>query len=401
MVLKIFLLIIVIAIVGFANFNISSLPEQYQHIFRNLVNLPALAFFIFIYGLNKSLRKEIFFLKRNNEKLKLSIFDYGKESSVLTALNEIIDVFGKNPNLEDLLNRIADSAVKLLKVKHLLLQVYSTDEQQFFTQIIRGKEELGLSEDIIEDIILQGNSALINNLANFPRYHNFAKKGYTSFLIAPLKVRGESIGLIAALSKEKRNFSGRDLDILTMIAAQSSLIIENAHLLDKTKALSITDGLTNLFNHRHFQGRITEELEKAEKNKTPLCLAMADIDYFKEYNDLNGHPAGDEVLRQVARILMNGTKGSDTVARYGGDEFVIIFPNTIKKDGFHLCQQLNKKIKNFKFVNEEKQPNKDLTISIGVTGFPEDATNAESLIKKADIALYQSKERGRGLVTAT
>ena len=155
MVLRIFLLIIVIAIVGFANFHISSLPEQYQHILRNLVNLPALAFFIFIYGLNKSLRKEIFFLKRNNEKLKLSIFDYGKESSVLTALNEIIDVFGKNPNLEDLLNRIADSSVKLLKVKHLLLQVYSTDEQQFFTQIIRGKEEFGLSEDIIEDIILQ------------------------------------------------------------------------------------------------------------------------------------------------------------------------------------------------------------------------------------------------------
>ncbi|MBA7557807.1 hypothetical protein ES705_50579 [subsurface metagenome] len=300
----------------------------------------------------------------------MSIFDYGKESSVLTALNEIIEVFGKKPNLEDVLNRIADSAVKLLKVKYLLLQVYSTDEQKFFTRIIRGKkEEFELSEDIIEDIILQGNSALINNLANFPRYRNFAKKGYTSFLIAPLKVRGESIGLIATLSKEKRNFSGRDLDILTMIAAQSSLIIENAHLLEKTKALSITDGLTNLFNHRHFQERITREF--------------------------------DEVLRQIARILMNGTKGSDTVARYGGDEFVIIFPNTIKKDAFHLCQQLNKKVKNFKFVNEEKQPNKDLTISIGVTGFPNDATNAESLIKKADIALYQAKERGRALVTTT
>ena len=397
--MRIFLLVVVIVIIGFANFYITLLPGQYHHYLHYLVNFPALAFLIFIYGLNKSLRKEIFFLKRNNDKLKLSIFDYGKESSVLTALNEIIDVFGKNPNLEDVLNRIADSAVKLLKVKHLLLQVYSTDEQKFFIQIIRGKEEFELSEDIIEDIILQGNSALINNLANFPRYRNFARMGYTSFLIAPLKVRGESIGLIAALSREKRNFSGRDLDILTMISAQSSLIVENAHLLEKTKSLSITDGLTNLFNHRHFQERITKELEEAEKNNATLCLAMADIDYFKEYNDLNGHPAGNKVLQQTARILMNGTKGSDTIARYGGDEFVIIFPNTIKKDAFNLCQQLDKKIKDFKFVNEEKQPNKDLTISIGVASFPDDATNAKNLIKKADIALYRSKERGRGLVT--
>ncbi len=332
--------------------------------------------------------------------MKLALSDYSKESSVLTAINEIIEVFGKNPDLEDVLNRIADAAVRLLKVKHLLLQVYSTGEQKFFTRIIRGKEEFELGDDIIEDIILQGNSALINNLANFPRYRSFAEKGYRSLLIAPLKAREESIGLISALAREERNFTGRDLDLLTMIAAQASLIVENAHLLEKTKALSITDGLTNLFNRRHFQETIMAELKEAKNNNFPLSLAMADIDYFKNYNDLNGHPAGDEVLRQIAKILMRGTKGSDTVARYGGEEFVLILPNTTKENALLVCQRLNKNVRNYKFEREKEQPNKDLTISMGVASFPLDAPDAETLIKKADLALYQSKEKGRDLVTA-
>ena len=207
------------------------------------------------------------------------------------------------------------------------------------------------------------------------------------------------MGLIGALAKEERNFTGRDLALLAMIAAQSSLIVENAHLLEKTKTLSITDGLTNLFNYRHFQERIMEELKEAKDNNFILSLAMADIDYFKNYNDLNGHPAGDEVLRQIAKILMRGTKGSDTVARYGGEEFVLIFPNTTKENALLLCQRLNKSVKDYNFEHEKKQPNKDLTISMGVASFPLDATDAESLIKKADLALYQSKEKGRDLVT--
>lgn len=330
----------------------------------------------------------------------MAISDYDKESSILTALNEVIEIFGKNPDLSEVLNRIADSAVKLLNVKFLLLQVYSTDEQKFFTRILRGKEEFELNDEVIEEIILQGNSALINNLSNFPKYRNFAEKGYKSFLIAPLKVREENIGLIAALSRERRNFTGKDLGLLTMIAAQASLIVENAHLLEKTKTLSITDGLTNLFNHRHFRERLAEELEEAKNKNFSLSLAMSDIDYFKNYNDLNGHPAGDEVLRQIAKILMRGVKGSDTVARYGGEEFVLIFPDTLKKNALSVCQRLNKSIKEFKFKNEEKQPNKDLTISIGLAAFPVDARDAETLIKRADTALYQSKEKGRNCVTA-
>jgi len=399
MVIKVFLLAAITATIVSFNVYFLSLPDQSPY-FLNLLNSLALGFFLFIGILNRTLRREIFLLKRDSQKLKLAISDYDKESSILTALNEVIEIFGKNPDLSEVLNRIADSAVKLLNVKFLLLQVYSTDEQKFFTRILRGKEEFELNDEVIEEIILQGNSALINNLSNFPKYRNFAEKGYKSFLIAPLKVREENIGLIAALSRERRNFTGKDLGLLTMIAAQASLIVENAHLLEKTKTLSITDGLTNLFNHRHFRERLAEELEEAKNKNFSLSLAMSDIDYFKNYNDLNGHPAGDEVLRQIAKILMRGVKGSDTVARYGGEEFVLIFPDTLKKNALSVCQRLNKSIKEFKFKNEEKQPNKDLTISIGLAAFPVDARDAETLIKRADTALYQSKEKGRNCVTA-
>jgi diguanylate cyclase (GGDEF)-like protein len=125
---------------------------------------------------------------------------------------------------------------------------------------------------------------------------------------------------------------------------------------------------------------------------------MADIDYFKHYNDTNGHSAGDYALKKIAEIMRKNVKGSDIVARYGGEEFILVFPETTKENALSLCERIRQHIKDFRFNNEERQPNGDLTISMGISSYPEDGLTGKELVKKADVALYKAKELGRNRV---
>jgi len=125
---------------------------------------------------------------------------------------------------------------------------------------------------------------------------------------------------------------------------------------------------------------------------------MADIDYFKHYNDTNGHSAGDYALKKIAEIMRKNVKGSDIVARYGGEEFILVFPETTKENALSICDAIRQHIKDFRFNNEESQPNGDLTISMGVASYPEDGHTTQELVKKADAALYKAKDLGRNRV---
>jgi len=397
------LVFVVIGIVGLIAFNVlyRLSPRLYAY-FSARSSLPTnIISFFFLLGillLHKQFQGRMVLLERESEKMRLSLFDHIRESILLTTLNEIIAVFGRNPNLDDILNRIAEASQKLIKADNLILQVYSSEERRYFTLVVKGSEAVDLGEDILEDVILSGNSALINNTQSFSRYRFLSAKGYSSFLAAPLKHRGESIGLLAALGREKGAFTSRDLGLMTTLAVQASLLIENATLMEKTKRLSITDGLTNLFNRRYFEEFWKKEMGEAIKNNQPCSIAMFDVDNFKNYNDTHGHQAGDEVLRTIGHTLQRGTKGSDIVARYGGEEFVVIFSETTLENAALVCRRLNRAVTEHHFPGEETQPNGDLTVSIGVASYPGDGTTAETVLKKADDRLYSAKEQGRNRV---
>ncbi|MBI2414087.1 MAG: diguanylate cyclase [Deltaproteobacteria bacterium] len=164
---------------------------------------------------------------------------------------------------------------------------------------------------------------------------------------------------------------------------------------ERLQELSITDGLTGAYNHRHFAGRLEEELKRAERYGKRLSLIMSDIDHFKEYNDLNGHPAGDAVLSEVSACLKEGIRGQDVLARYGGEEFSIILPETGKDEAHSLAERIRAMVKDRVFPHESEQPGGDLTMSFGVASYPEDAVTPTELVKKADGALYRAKEAGR------
>ncbi|MFQ5735761.1 MAG: diguanylate cyclase [Thermodesulfobacteriota bacterium] len=168
----------------------------------------------------------------------------------------------------------------------------------------------------------------------------------------------------------------------------------------KLKELAITDGLTDVYNHRHFFELLDAEIKRAARYNHPFSLVMADIDHFKAYNDHNGHPEGDKVLKGVAACFTDGVREQDIVARYGGEEFTLILPETGKSEAIVVAERIRKLVQDAPFPNRESQPGGRLTASFGVAAYPVDAVDARGLMEAADNALYEAKRAGRNRVEA-
>jgi len=221
-----------------------------------------------------------------------------------------------------------------------------------------------------------------------------------SIIIVPFEVRGKILGLLCGYKKAPKSFEQGDLSLLSAVAEQVALALENARLYKETKMMAITDGLTGLYNKRFFIARLKEEIKRADRYDRPLSLLIMDIDYFKHYNDTHGHQGGDEILRQFADVIAKTKRNSDVAARYGGEEFVIISSETSKEQAVSMAERIRKVILEYPFTRKETQPGGNLTTSIGVATFREDAKDDDELVKKADDALYRAKESGRNRVVA-
>jgi diguanylate cyclase (GGDEF)-like protein len=168
--------------------------------------------------------------------------------------------------------------------------------------------------------------------------------------------------------------------------------------LIEAEDMASKDGMTGLFNHRYFQEALATELARAKRYNLEFSLIFLDLDHFKNYNDTNGHPAGDEVLKRLAKILLINTRGTDIVARYGGEEFTIILPETLRGQAYLLAEKLRKEIETYPFSGEKTQPLGKVTASMGIATFPTDANNPAVLLKHADDKLYEAKAKGRNVV---
>jgi diguanylate cyclase (GGDEF)-like protein len=161
---------------------------------------------------------------------------------------------------------------------------------------------------------------------------------------------------------------------------------------EELERLSTSDALTGLHNRRFLTQRLSEELSRAYRQKTSFTVLMADVDEFKKYNDAFGHPAGDEVLKKVANILLGSTRAVDCTARYGGEEFAVLLNDSTGKDALDVAERIRTR------VEEQEFPGRKITISIGMAEFPDHGYTAEAVISSADEALYEAKRGGRNRV---
>lgn len=164
------------------------------------------------------------------------------------------------------------------------------------------------------------------------------------------------------------------------------------------RELAATDDLTGLYNRRKFYDFLQDELERAKRYDHPLSIIMVDVDNFKQYNDLNGHLEGDEVLKRLSFLLKENLRSPDIPCRYGGEEFLIILPHTAKERALFVAERLRRVIQETTFLWQGAMIAGKITISGGVISYPEDGINPIELVDRVDKALYEAKRRGKNHV---
>ncbi|MBO8126664.1 MAG: diguanylate cyclase [Firmicutes bacterium] len=213
-----------------------------------------------------------------------------------------------------------------------------------------------------------------------------------------LQSKGKVVGLLSVAGDKKRALR-MDQSSLELFGVHGTVVVENAWLYEQIRQLSITDGLTKVYNRRYIEERLKEAIRLSRRHKASLSLVMMDVDHFKKVNDTYGHQAGDDVLKHLMEVCRTSTRATDILGRYGGEEFILVLPETDSQGAQIVAERIRAKVEAMPFPTcAGRIP---ITISLGLATFPAVSIDtAEAFIKAADLALYRAKESGRNRVVA-
>ncbi len=262
----------------------------------------------------------------------------------------------------------AEEALDFLKTN--IIDVVITDIK------MQGMDGLELTELIKKDY--DTDVIVMTGYSDDHSYEDAISKGASDFVFKPLRFE-------ELLLRLKR------------VLRERQLTKERVEMLTRLNKLAITDGLTNLYNSRHFYDQLNLEVDRIKRYGHSLSLLLFDIDHFKKYNDSYGHLEGDKVLLQLCQIIKSCLRKMDTAYRYGGEEFTVILPETNREEAMFVAERIRSAVENDKFSPEPGAEIK-ITISVGVTQYAPDE-KISKFVQRVDKAMYISKEKGRNLVS--
>lgn len=359
-----------------------------------------------------------------------------EEATNILELCKMISLVLKNINLYSKSEEFAESISQLNKSIREIIHVFKTDIDRIYDKIVNVMTDLfnaekgslmipdednrlliksikGLNKWLVQDIKVEKGEGIAGNVfkEGKPLFSEDIKKlelpyikpkrhyKTGSFISMPISFNSDVLGVINLSDKTTGEpFSKFDVNFLNCFSLFASTIIKMAEFYKKAeqlKELSITDSLTGVYNKRYFYERLTEEIHRSERYSLVFSLAIFDIDDFKLFNDTEGHLAGDMVLKDIVNIAHKSLRSNDIISRFGGEEFTILMPQTDKEEAFIVAERIRNNIKEFLTRTWEKFPQQSITISIGVSSYPEDGKDSDSLINNADIALYKAKAEGK------
>jgi len=270
-----------------------------------------------------------------------------------------------------------------------------TKDLYFQTETILGKRNRDVTPPEFADLIERKISLALETgiLQSFEYQLDVPGKGVRDYE-ARMAVSGENE--VTAIVRDVTDRKSAEMNLVEANKLLEEQLGEIKILKDVLQEQAIRDSLTGLYNRRYLDETLDRELARAQREKYPVCVLMMDVDGFKGFNDTYGHKVGDQVLAMLGNLLQDHIRKGDIACRYGGDEFVLIFPDVHDEDALHRAREISAQFKNMDLQIDAVQSN--ATLSIGISVYPGHSENWEELLKFADDALYRAKDAGRDLV---
>ncbi|OGW60016.1 MAG: hypothetical protein A2V83_07590 [Nitrospirae bacterium RBG_16_64_22] len=312
-------------------------------------------------------------------------------------------------DLKAILKTVMDKTRDLIQGEAWSILLVDEERQDLVFEVATGekgkkleKKRLKKGQGIAGWVAQEGVPLIVPDVRKDPRFFSGfdEKTKFTtrSVMAVPIISKERVIGVVEVINKKSgESFGKKDLDLLLKLVDQAAIAVEHARIYQKMADLAVTDDLTNLFNMRYLARTLEVEIERARRHGASVSLIFIDLDHFKEINDQHGHLMGSRVLVEVAQILLHNIRSIDVVARYGGDEFVVVLPQTDPAAAFAIAERVRRSIAGHTFLKGEGLQIR-LTASCGIAAYPDHAKSKEDLIRLADEAMYRVKHEVRDSV---
>ena len=321
-----------------------------------------------------------------------------KQEKELSLLNRLATVVTSSLELRDIFNGFARELQKVLPLDFAALALVDDDRVRLHAVFgqVAATDLAAMSHSLqgtaTEWVVKHRSSQYqpdIQSMTSFWPDSHYVREGIRSIVHSPLIVRDQVIGTLMVASREPQVYDEDQLKLLEQVSRQIATPVENAMLYARAEQRSRIDELTALFNRRHFEERLKEEVARHSRHDGVFTLLMIDLDSFKAYNDMYGHPSGDALLKLVGQLVGHAVRDSDQAFRYGGDEFAVILPRTTPEDAFMVAERVRMRI-----AREMEARQSGVTCSIGLASYPTDGVMSGELVTTADTALYYAKNTG-------
>lgn len=327
------------------------------------------------------------------------------DSKQYEILRDIGKALSSTLDLDKVLNMIMDFIGNYYKPQNWSLLMYDEVRHDLYFAIAVGEtseslkgKRLQIGNGIAGWSFKKHKTLLIRDAYTDKRFDTKFDKasGFKtdSIICVPMINQGKTLGVIELINVDDHLFEQPYLELLESLSDFAAIAIENSTFIEKIKEVSIRDDCTNLYNSRYMIELLEIELSRAKRKKDSFSVVFLDLDHFKFINDNFGHIVGSRLLREIAEIILRNIRNSDWAIRYGGDEFVLILPETRKKHAIQLTKRIRQELNETIFFRDENY-NIKLTASFGIASFPEDGATIDDIIKMADHAMYDVKKHGR------
>ncbi len=331
---------------------------------------------------------------------------FSASTNGLAAMNLALNLSPTFQDPDALYESIVDVSSKMVDAEKVSLMLPEEDRTELFIKAVRGINKViaknirvKVGEGIAGKVYQKGEPLMVSDIEKNLSTKTRPNYKTNSFVSIPLRIGDETIGVLNLADKINGEvFSQADMEFLRYFASYASIAIKGSHyysISEQMRTLSITDALTGIFNRRYFDDRLFEELQRAVRYDSVFSLAILDIDDFKLFNDTEGHVSGDEMLKAITDISRESLRSIDILARFGGEEFAIIMPQTERDEAFLVAERVRKNITELMPLRWKSFPREKITVSIGIATFTGEVKDAKTLIKNADRALYRAKVKGK------